>query len=475
MMKKTISILAIVSLACVMGCSKFLDVKPKGEVFDRNMFNSGEGYEDALYGIYSELSNSEPLYATYFILIPEAMSQNMTALSNYVYGNLAIADWESNGPVSAAKKIWSNAYQAINHVNNIIKHAEEGGEHQFEHSGLYLGEALALRALVHFDLVRFFGNPFWASETLKAKAIPYVKNYSFDITEYSSLDQVYANIIDDLTRAESLMSEDEQLVPATRTNSASGFTDARITHMNLYAVQALLARVYWSMDDMANAAIYAQKVIDSGKFTFRPLSSFVQPDNGTLDLNETIFGFYTIDQQNSNSKALGLTGSSTTLSLASDWRTLYESGSGVSTDYRLSAWFDEGVGQITKFVNSAIASSVSYTGSSIVGVNVLRIPEMYYIMAEYYLTSNPAMARTYFNKVTASRGLDPVTSLTRDDLFNERRKEFYGEGFTWHEMKKLGKDINTAAGTLLSGSVPGNYTIPIPDAEDESRNNLDTY
>lgn len=40
-------------------------------------------------------------------------------------------------------------------------------------------------------------------------------------------------------------------------------------------------------------------------------------------------------------------------------------------------------------------------------------------------------------------------------------------------MKKLGKDIKTAAGTTLSGSVPGNYTVTIPDDEDDARNDME--
>lgn len=457
------------------GCSGFLDINPKGEIFDKDMFTSAEGYEDAIYGVYSELSNNSVLYGGDLMLIPEMCSQNFTAQGNYIYGNYAIADWTSNGPMGSKKKIWTQCYQAINHLNNIIYHAESDGPDKFRHSGLYLGESLALRALVHFDLVRYFGPPFWASQTLKDKAIPYVKKYTFDVTPYSSMDQVYDQVIDDLVRAEGYLSEDNSLIPAQRTNSATGFTDARITHMNLYAVQALLARVYWTKGDLANAAIYAQKVIDSHKFSFRPLSTFVQGTGGVLDMNETIFGFYSKDTQHSAGILLGVVGTSRKVYLANDWKSLYEDGAGVSSDYRLTSWFDSGNEIISKTVNYDLANDIQYSGKSIPGVNLLRIPEMYYIMTEYYLESNPRMAAEYFNAVTSTRGLDPTaeSSLTYDLLFRERRKEFYGEGFTWHEMKKLGMDINTAAGTLLSGNVPETYTITIPDEEDESRNNLD--
>ena len=96
-------------------------------------------------------------------------------------------------------------------------------------------------------------------------------------------------------------------------------------------------------------------------------------------------------------------------------------------------------------------------------------------MAEYYLSTNPSMAADFYNAVIQTRGLEPVADgrLTSDMLFTERRKEFYGEGFTWHEMKREGRDIKTALGAVLSGSVPDNYTLPVPDEEDEARNNME--
>ena len=457
------------------GCGDFLDVNPKGETFDNDMFTSAEGYEDALYGIYSELSNADDLYGGNMIWLAEVLSQNTTALTDNTYGNLALANWTINGPTLLRKKLWSNAYTAINHLNNIISHAETGGVNEFKHSKLYLGEALALRAMIHFDLVRYFGPPMWASDALKTKAIPYVRNYSFSITDYSTLDAVYEQVLSDLTRAESLLGEDETLISAVRDNSANAFTEARITHLNLYAVQALIARVYWTRGDLADAAMSAQKVIDSGRFSFRPLSSFVQAEGGTLDLNETLFGFYSKKSQAVSATKYGLTGTKTTFSLASDWMALYEEGAGANTDYRLTAWFDSAEEHLKKTVNVSVATEAGYSGASFVGINILRIPEMYYILAEFYMTSSPRLAAEFYNAVITTRGLDPISegSLTYETLYNERRREFYGEGFTWFEMKKLGKDIKTAAGAVLSGSVPGNYTVPIPDEEDEARNNVE--
>ncbi len=456
-------------------CSSFLDVNPKGEVFDADMFESAEGYEDALYGVYNEVASEEFLFGGYLLWIPEALSWN-ESISDYMLKPMAEGSWEFAN-MTTKEKLWAACYTAINHVNNIIAHAEKDSPGRFRYSKLYYGEALALRALLHFELLRIYGAPYWASDSYKAVSIPYVDSYSFAISPYLSWEEAFGRVLDDLKKAESLLGQDEELLPEIRSNSAMGFTDARITHLNLYAVQALMARVYWTMNDMGNAALYALKVIDCGKFRFRPMRAFVQPDNGTLDMDETIFGLYSTEFETRNRSKYQLgTSSSSGFVLASDWNALYNDGSASSgSDYRLNAWFDAGEAKLNKMVNASYYSggAASYTGSSILGASILRIPEMYYIVAEYYLPSNTMKAAEYMNAVTASRGLDAVVYLNAGLLFRERRKEFYGEGFTWHEMKKMKMSITTDSGAVLDGNLESTWMMPISKDEEDGRNNLE--
>ena len=476
---KTLKYYILCALALpLLGFSDFLDVNPKGEVFDKDMFESAEGYEDALYGIYAELGSQQYLYSDYMFWIPEVLSINVT-LSDNAMSNMAIGEWSKSTASSLRNDVWKTVYKTINHINNIVSHIEKGGDHEFPHTPLYKGEALALRALLHFDMLRMYGAPIWADEASKARAIPYVSKYSFDITKFSSLDEAYEKIIADLKEAEKCLAEDETLVETVRTNASNGgFTSCRIIHMNLYAVQALLARVYWSKNDMANAAIYAKKVIDSGKFGFRPTTAFNQPDNGTLDLDETIFGIYSTKSQKENANKYQLSGGSaaSSFTLATDYRSLYLDGSSSSqTDYRLAAWFDEGSNTLRRLVSPTYYTSdePSYSGKSILGINMIRIPEMYYIMAEALLESDPDTATDYFDDVIKTRGLDALgdqgRTVTADALYIERRKEFYGEGQQWFNMKRLGKDIVATSTITLSGSDVNTYKIPLPKDEEDNR------
>lgn len=461
--------------AFLSGCAGFLDVNPKGEVFNNDMFTTAEGYEDALYGIYAELGTQNYLYSNYLLWLPEALCANISATDNALQ-NMSVGLWKKDDAPILRKGIWSSSYKVISHINNILKHIEKGGDEEFELTPLYKGEALALRALLHFNLLSLYGAPVWAGDDLKAKAIPYVYEYSFNITPYGSFDEIYNNIIKDLKEAEEYLKEDDSLIPEERNNiSSGGFASCRIIHMNKYAVQALLARVYWFGNDLENAAVYAKKVIDSKKFKMRQKEAFVQPDNGTLDLSETVFGMFSIKFNTENARSYGLLASGGNFTLNSDWKSLYEDGSSSSgADFRESAWFADG--NLRKLVNhSFIEGGDSYSGASILGFNILRIPEMYYIMAESLLASDPDGAAKYYDAVVGSRGLDLFSgsghALTADNIFFERRKEFYGEGLHWLNMKRLGKDIKVTASITLPGSDPATYIIPIPLVEDSNREN----
>ena len=234
-------------------CDDFLDVRPKSEKLERELFETAQGFEDAIYGVYSSLQSTS-LYGMDLLWgVPEVLAQNlscnssaMDALSKYNYtGNSSLRLRFSN--------IWTSAYQSIGYANNILSQLEDKSPSQLPLYNYYKGEMLAVRALLHFDMLRLF-----APTNQSSTAIPYSKTYSQDITPFSTVAETYNNIISDLKEAESLLSGDEQLIRYPHENTQyHEFLNYRETHFNLYAVQALLARVYWMKGDMASAAAYA--------------------------------------------------------------------------------------------------------------------------------------------------------------------------------------------------------------------------
>ena len=97
---------------------------------------------------------------------------------------------------------------------------------------------------------------------------------------------------------------------------------------------------------------------------------------------------------------------------------------------------------------------------------------MYLIAAEALLTTDYARALSYFDTELSSRGLRGFATrgltLTGENIYNEYRKELFGEGQIWFNMKRLGRDIPSNA---LERTLPASDTYyVIPDDEFEYRN-----
>ena len=103
-------------------------------------------------------------------------------------------------------------------------------------------------------------------------------------------------------------------------------------------------------------------------------------------------------------------------------------------DYR-SFWFevvpDKDATTCLKLINyEFLADPNKYDEPVILGVNMIRIPEMYYIMAEALLEENIDLATDYMDVVVEARGMVgfkdriPARQLTLDDIMKERRKEY---------------------------------------------------
>ena len=220
----------IIILLCIpfffIRCDSFLDVNPDSEVVNKDMFNTASGVEDALYGVYMTMATKDMYGRLMSTMIPEILGQNFTSTYQYL-PYLGRFEYERSETRNMYKNIWKTSYLTISYLNNIIENLEEKSEKDFRHYNLYMGEALGLRAAIHFDLLRFFAVHITSTnEAAKAKAIPYVTEYDFKVTPYSSVEEAYGKIITELKRAEGYLTEDESLMPANRVGNEKGFTGA---------------------------------------------------------------------------------------------------------------------------------------------------------------------------------------------------------------------------------------------------------
>jgi starch-binding outer membrane protein, SusD/RagB family len=94
--------------------------------------------------------------------------------------------------------------------------------------------------------------------------------------------------------------------------------------------------------------------------------------------------------------------------------------------------------------------------------SLLRLADVYLIYAEAILGNNAttadADALLYFNKVRQRAGLDPVTALNADNIFNERRIELAGEGHFWYDLVRLSYYNPQKAISILNSQQRGTFT-----------------
>ena len=480
-----VSVVVLMVITVLMaGCKKFLDVPPKDKVPQSTLFKDEQGFKDALIGVY--LGMNKPTNGANYGLYTTNLSMGMLSTMAWNYDNAAtgtpgvggafynnVARYVySDGQVKQEiDGIWGGMYNNIANLNNILVEID-GKKDVFtgDNFNRVKGESIALRALFHFDLVRLFGQP--PVTGANEKAIPYVRQFTVKPTVFSTVNEALDSCIADLLAAKELLSNtDTTLVLKAGYDPFTSYTQ---NHLNYWAVQALLARVYLYKGDYDNADKFAKAVIGSNKF---PLitSNVAAAANIIRDRTfsqEHLFSVYSSGIKNYNADLFDKSsGVSLQLSLAGK-NAMYTTGSGSNADYRYTSWFDKNVANVdvpSKFFQD---NNLPYELQNI--VPVIRVSEMYYVAAECATKrSDIAGGASLLNKVRQARGLNPLNAagITNTDsltteIMREYQKEFIQEGQTYFYYKRLNKDLKQV--TTTTAIIPQDvYVFPIPDKEKE--------
>lgn len=494
-MRRTYITYIILCLGLILNsCDDFLDVNPDSEVVNDDLFSNAEGVEDALNGIYSSL-NKENLYGKKLAWeLPEVLSQDLNGPTPILYTQLATYNY--NDASTFINSLWKDMYQTIGYTNNVILNLEEKNSDIFPHYDLYLGEAYGLRGFLHFELLRLFA-PHIENGAATAQGIPYVKTYTFEPTPFSTVSDTYDAVISDLKRAQDLLIMDEMYMTYPRADHTSdqlqNFLKGREIHFNYYAATAALARVYRMKGDLDDAKIEALKIINSGKFPLASADKIVNLVAGTLSPSESIFGLYSNEYIQTTEATLFNTTSSAGFAPyqsesggnpLQEFRDVYNQylNANSGTDFRLQ-WFRRAFEGASMFnvlkvvdvlqINTGIPPA---SRGLLPGISMIRVPEMYYIVAEAELENgNTSEATAVLNQVLLSRGLaklenrDPAIIPDLDFLYNERHKELFSEGQRWFDMKKRHMDIISNEELKIIPASDKIYVLPIPTEEFELR------
>ncbi|MBT3382349.1 MAG: RagB/SusD family nutrient uptake outer membrane protein [Prolixibacteraceae bacterium] len=446
-MKKTIYLfITVVLLAGIFSSCKDEALEPtlaQSKAVEGSL-NTQEDVLGILYGAYNRMTGSG-YYGRDFIIWGEVRSDN--CYSNGNSGRFvtdAKMDYTDNFGGH-----WSEAYTVIASANIVIAldPAElEGDLAVIQH---YQGQAYAIRALAHYDLLIYYGQ----MNTGGTLGIPYIEEYKGDelYPARGTVAENKAKIMADIATAISMMN------PAQDDNSKELFTS--------YGAQALKARVATYFGDWDDVKSACGVIIGSGNYDIIPgddyaASWFVDgAANSILELafsstdNANINGLQQIYRGGAYGDVEGL----------ADLYNAFDVG-----DVRAAPDMIGVDPDVATRLYTNLGKYPSYDYSD--NIPIFRYEEVVLNYAEALLkTGDAGNALTQLNLITAERNAVAHTVADENTVLLERRRELCFEGLRFHDLARTGRDIPLVDAFLQIHGGPAwgsyNFAFPIPVGE----------
>ena len=475
-MRKAIIILTILSGGLFFGgCNSWLDVKPYDSMAEDQLYSTENGIQRALNGLYLSLASNDLYAENLGGGAIDVLGQRYKLSSGHTYYDLSEYKYTNDGPKGTFEAIWKAAYKLIADCNEFL---EKVPEHQdlLSHVNyrMSMGEALAIRTLLHFDMFRIFG-PVYSEANKKESSIPYY-NVVTDVTRpILPADELVEHLFADIDSAIVLLSEDVILTEGIVKDE--DFWDYRNLRLNYYAVWALKARMCWYLgDEYADEAYRIATTLLEGKdpktneannfnTAFTPVSQTVAVKDRVFFCEE-LFALHNMKRTTMDKELFSsdLEDDNILLSTESYINKLYDE----PNDYRKHSWEvatgrqTSGLMVFVKYAEQTENRSDPYLYEI---QSMLRLSELYLIAAA--TTNDDVVASSWLEKLRMIRGYQSgmVGSDVQTTLRQEWEKEFYGEGQYYYYLKRNG--ITSVSGP--NGSKKPNYIIPLPESETDNR------
>lgn len=475
-MKKYIFLLGFIPLCAIVSCTKELDLKPHQIYYD-NFYKTGDDAISAINSVYDVLG-SVSQYSNNLWLIQDIASDDCNARVTLNDPNLHQFDTyslETNNKYLAA--IWQGSYLGIARANVVLQKVPSIVMDSALQQRI-LGEALFLRALNYFNLVRMFGG-------VPLVTVPVSSNLGNDeiYPAKSSADAVFSQIKDDLQKASEALPQ-KYLIPADKGRATQG------------AALGLLAKVCLTTGDWENASMYAGEVIASNVYGLHSdfAANFKEANkNGKESVFEVQFYRNTVSE-NSQMVISGLPSLPGVFSAGveimlptEDLLNSFEEG-----DYRKQATFFDNywgftfVPHIWKYWDQ-VAYKPQNTSQSGADFMVIRYSEILLIYAEALNEATGGPTTEAYEAINAVRArarngnnavLPDLTSLSQADfrkaVLNERRHEFVNEGQRWFDLVRTGNLVEYVKRSKGDKANPADFNtvFPIPQRELDINRNL---
>lgn len=425
------------------GCDGVLDVSPEQSVSEEEALSTPENVESVLVGGYSQLGENE-LYGGLLPLHADLIGTPQSELEWTGTFSQPREVWvkQIQATNSFVNAQWRDAYDTVNRANNVLDALEvvpEAERDQIE------GEAKFLRAVAHFELVRLFGKAYNDGTPSENPGIPIETDPTRAITEddalpRSSVEEVYRQVEQDLQEAKSLLEN-------TNPREQGVFADT-------YVASAMLSRVYLMQGAHADAAVEANRVIQSGNYALMDNFGANFGNSGAVD--ETILSVRVTAQDNDRNWLNLFYGAEENqgrgdVNVPDAHVNRYEDG-----DARGDFFFVDSDGERRTLKWQALNAYIP----------IVRLAEMYLTRAEanFQLSESEQVGPNPIEDVNTIReraGLNELSEseLSLDDIWRERDLELAFEGHAIHDHKRTERDVGNISWDA------NRLVFPIPQRE----------
>lgn len=446
-MKRYPIYIALATSLALASCSKELNQEPSISRTAEIAITTIDDLDKAVNGVYSALSSSRYSYSSEVALYADARGGDITAPAMGYNQTLALHQLNTNRTSEFCRGTYQTFTAVLGRANDILSKAGPV-EGTLPADPAYLayykdlvGQLYALRALAHLELARIFSYLPAAGVNLDAanSGIPlnvqvYPEGHRF---QRSTLRETYDQIVADFKKALETLGKDKQ------TNSGK---------INYWAAEALLARTYLYLGDWANAYSSAVDVINNSPYALYGRSEYtsVWRQQGS---NESLFEVLTTDQSNTGLNSIGnYTRPSGYAEFAGSARFVAFTQSGHTGDIRLELLREE---QSSRGQNKGVYT-LKYRGqagaantTALNNFKVIRLSEVFLIAAEAQLqgaTATGGLTALELYNLLRQQRISPytaATSVTLDNLLDERRLELFCEGHRAFDLIRNRRNVPT--------------------------------
>lgn len=407
-------------------CNDFLETDPSTSVSSDIVFETISGAQAALNGAYYQLESGDggADRADDWGYPSLQMTWDVCGDDMIVWGGWYPYDYQywghTRSDIFKASCLWKYHYRLINYTNSIITYIDDIEADQTEKDYIK-GQALGLRAWAYFGLIRNFQQTYEIAEGMPGVPI-YTEPTTSDTdgAPRGTIEDTYDLIISDLTTAEIL------LEGYTRGSDELAHIDQRVT-------RGILSQVYLTMNEWEKAVSYSQEARSGMELTD---NDTYQAGFNSIYTSSWMWGMQqTADQQ---------MGDYSPFAFWTNWTRVCYTFSCFFLASDFVAEFNDGDIRADQFAFAWDVIHYSYKfrdSDDCLGHMVfMRSDEMLFNEVEALChLGRESEAKTLINSFLEMRGADQLTSTgdeLLEDVWMEKRKEFYGEGFAWYDIKR---------------------------------------